>query len=276
MQTAHYSKYRLSADRFFDRTGAWSVAQAPSTVPRTGTGTTTAAGRRHSRAVAGRLRRGSGLGAVRAVLLDVPSARPGRGVVPAVPTVRAVQHRRQPHRAAGVHDGQQRPRHLRPTDRVRGRHDRTSTVPIRAGIAIESDSKISAEITLLDQGDSQVLYGDMQMIPIGDGVLWLRPLYVRSDASAQASYQYILASYDGNAVFGATIQEALAKLFPGFRTDVGDVVGEDQDEPTDPGRPGTTPDRAQRRRPPRSCWHRPTSCSAKPTRRCPTSPGTPS
>ena len=45
-------------------------------------------------------------------------------------------------------------------------------------------------------------------------------------SSAQASYQYILASYDGNAVFGSTIEEALAKLFPGFRTDIGDVLGE--------------------------------------------------
>jgi uncharacterized membrane protein (UPF0182 family) len=82
-----------------------------------------------------------------------------------------------------------------------------------------------------------VLYGDMQMIPIGDGLLWLRPLYVRSDASTQASYQYILASYDGNAVFGTTIEEALAKLFPGFRTDIGDVIVEDQGQPTDPGDP---------------------------------------
>jgi uncharacterized membrane protein (UPF0182 family) len=71
-------------------------------------------------------------------------------------------------------------------------------------------------------------------------VLWLRPLYVRSEASAQASYQYILASYNGNAVYGSTIEEALAKLFPGFRTDIGDVIGEDTDDPdvpTDPGEP---------------------------------------
>ena len=52
-------------------------------------------------------------------------------------------------------------------------------------------------------------------------------------------------SYDGNAVFGSTIEEALAKLFPGFRTDIGDVVGEDQvdpDDPTDPSDPAEPSD----------------------------------
>ena len=36
MQTAAYSKYRLTPDAFFDRTGAWSVAQAPIARPRGG------------------------------------------------------------------------------------------------------------------------------------------------------------------------------------------------------------------------------------------------
>ena len=73
-------------------------------------------------------------------------------------------------------------------------------------------------------------------------MLYLRPLYVQSDATAQPSYQYILASYNDNAAFGETIQEALAKLFPGFNVDVGDVIGGDL-TPDVPGTdPGSEPD----------------------------------
>ena len=110
VQTAHYSKYRLSADRFFDRTGAWSVAQAPNTVPRTATASATTPADSGTATPPADFAEEAGLGAVHAVLLDVPRARPGRAHVPAVPTVRAVQHRRQPHRAAGLHDRQQRSR----------------------------------------------------------------------------------------------------------------------------------------------------------------------
>ena len=75
----------------------------------------------------------------------------------------------------------------------------------------------------------------------------------------------------------STIEEALAKLFPGFRTDIGDVVGEGED-------PSIRMIRANRAEPSPNpvttqlptCWRRPTICSGRPTRRCPTSPGMPS
>lgn len=239
VQTAHYSKYRLSADRFFDRTGAWSVAQAPSSVPRTGTGTTTAAA--DDTAAQSPADFAEEAGSARFVPYYSMFRAPDQAAAsfqlfrPFVPF--STDDNRTELQAFMLASSDpatygQLTAYVVDTADVDG--------PIRANIAIESDSKISAEITLLDQGGSQVLYGDMQMIPIADGVLWLRPLYVRSDASTQASYQYILASYDGNAVFGATIQEALAKLFPGFRTNIGDVVGQDQGEPTTPG-DGSTP-----------------------------------
>ena len=60
---------------------------------------------------------------------------------------------------------------------------------------------------------------------------------MKSDSTQQAAFQYMIAVYNGNAVFGASIQEALAKLFPAFRTDVGDIVGATptDEEPPDEG-----------------------------------------
>ena len=122
--------------------------------------------------------------------------------------------------------------------------------PLTVAATIESEPTISREISLLDQGNSSVLYGDLQLIPIGDGLLYLRPLYVQSDAASQPAYRYMLASYDQNAAFGETIQEVLGKLFPGFKADIGDVVGTDgstatptePDQPDQPDQPSTTPE----------------------------------
>ena len=101
---------------------------------------------------------------------------------------------------------------------------------------IESENSISAQITLLDNGGSQVIYGDLQLVPVGDALLYVRPLYVKSDAAPQATFQYVLVAYQGKAAFGENLAQALAKLFPGFGKDIGDVLGE-APEPTDPDQP---------------------------------------
>ena len=58
----------------------------------------------------------------------------------------------------------------------------------------------------------------------------------------------LMARYrdEGEAAFGSTLQQALAKLFPGFREDLGDVVGvgtgpEDPEVPDDPTQPTEDP-----------------------------------
>ena len=120
VQTDVYSKYQLEPDRFFERQGAWSVAQAPSIdPPRTGRD------RRRRRRARTRRRRRRTLASEAATSRFTPyytmfreRRRHRRGLRhPA--TVRAVLERRPAHRAAGVHDGVERPRQLRAADRVR-------------------------------------------------------------------------------------------------------------------------------------------------------------
>jgi uncharacterized membrane protein (UPF0182 family) len=234
VQTAHYSKYRLAPDQFFDRTGAWSVAQAPSSVPRvtatTSTTETTAASSPADFAEES--------GSARFVPYYSMFRAPGdaeasfqllRPFVLFSPNDSRTELQAFMLASSDPRTYGQLTTYTVTTPNVDG--------PLRVATAIEQDSQIAAELTLLDQRGSQVQYGDMQMVPIGNGLLWLRPLYVRSESSAQATYQYILASYNGNASFGTTIQEALAKLFPGFRTDVGDVVGDGDGSTPEPEPP---------------------------------------
>jgi uncharacterized membrane protein (UPF0182 family) len=102
----------------------------------------------------------------------------------------------------------------------------------------ESTEEISRRISLDNVGDggTEVRFGDLQLIPVGDGLIYVRPYYVSvpqnsADVSSVTEYRAVIVSYADRSVLASTVSEALAELFPGFEGDVGDAI----DEPTEPG-----------------------------------------
>jgi hypothetical protein len=238
VQTAHYSKYRLAPSAFYGRDGAWSVAQGPSIQPRLiesgtaplATGTDTGAVSTAADAFA------SEAGTARFVPYYSMFRAPGQTEAsfqllrPFVPF--STNDNRTELQAFMVASSEPETYGQLSAYLVQGKVDGPATV----AATIESDPAISQQITLLDQRGSSVFYGDLQLVPLGDGLLYVRPLYVESDTSKQLSYRFVLVSYQGKAAFGTSLQQALGKLFPGFATDLGDVVG-GTTEPTDPTDP---------------------------------------
>ncbi len=145
VQTDVYSKYRLAPADFFQREGAWSVAQAPSVDPSDDGGTVPtppatedeqapdlaedAATERfvpyytmfRSTLAASGPDDGEGEEEATEAATDETDAvrRDDRARVRAAATVRAVLQQRPTHGAVGVHDRVQRRRHLRPPRRLR-------------------------------------------------------------------------------------------------------------------------------------------------------------
>lgn len=103
-----------------------------------------------------------------------------------------------------------------------------------ATVAAELDSSpvISPTITQLDQRGSRVIFGPMQVVPVAEGLVWVRPLYVRPDdsGSKQVFVRRVLAWYDGRSVIGESLSEAVNRLFPDAAVDLGEVS---DDTPTD-------------------------------------------
>jgi len=123
--------------------------------------------------------------------------------------------------------------------------------PATVAAELSSNPTISPVVTLLDQRGSRVIFGQLQLVPVGKGLVWVRPLYVRPDdtGSKQVFVRRVLAWHDGEAVIGDTLTEAINRLFPSANIDLGETVdtgGEDADttdpDTTDPGTtdPGTT------------------------------------
>ena len=85
--------------------------------------------------------------------------------------------------------------------------------PLVVNNAIQSDPEISSELALLDRGGSQASFGQVQLIPIGNSLLYVRPLYVTSDQTQLPEVKRVIVVFDGKAVMRGTLKDALAELF---------------------------------------------------------------
>jgi uncharacterized membrane protein (UPF0182 family) len=78
------------------------------------------------------------------------------------------------------------------------------------------DPTISAELNLLRQGQSTVLNGNLLTLPVGGGLLYVQPVYVRS--TGETSYpllQKVLVAFGDQIAFEDTLDTALNVLFQG-------------------------------------------------------------
>jgi uncharacterized membrane protein (UPF0182 family) len=105
------------------------------------------------------------------------------------------------------------------------------------------DPTISAELNLLRQGQSTVLNGNLLTLPVGGGLLYVQPVYVRS--TGETSYpllQKVLVAFGDQIAFEDTLDTALNVLFQGDSgANAGDTGVPPVDAPTG-DEPATEPD----------------------------------
>lgn len=101
--------------------------------------------------------------------------------------------------------------------------------PATVAAELGSNPDIAPVITLLDQRGSRVILGQLQLITVGDGLVWVQPLFVRPDdaGSRQVFVRRVLAWYNGQSVIGDTLSEAVNRLFPGANVDLDEIVLDD-------------------------------------------------
>ena len=75
---------------------------------------------------------------------------------------------------------------------------------------INSDQEFSAARTLLGQGGSEILFGDLLTIPIEDSILYVMPMYVRAAQEAAVPELKLVTIVNGSSVsVGSSLSEAL-------------------------------------------------------------------
>ena len=80
---------------------------------------------------------------------------------------------------------------------------------------INQDPRFSSERTLLGQGGSQVEFGDFLVIPVGNSLLYVQPVYVSSAANAIPELKRVLVVNGGQIGIGSTLQAALDETLGG-------------------------------------------------------------
>jgi uncharacterized protein len=256
IQTDMYSKYRIAPDQFFQRVGAWSVAQAPGVEP-SQTFASAAAGAGDATVSAAQSTFADELDSNRFIpyytmFNTSPPGQPAsQEFVILRPFVPFSTNDQRTELQAYMTASSEPDSYGRLTtyivEEVGGR---LPDGPLRVAGNAESTEAISRRISLdnVGGGGSEVRFGDLQLIPVADGLIYVRPYYVSvpqnsAEVSSVTEYRGVIVSYGDRAVLGGTISEGLAALFPGFESDIRDAI----DEPTEPvggaddGAPDETP-----------------------------------
>ncbi len=80
---------------------------------------------------------------------------------------------------------------------------------------INQDTDISGQITLWDQRGSEVIRGNLLVIPIEESLLYVQPLYLRAQGGRIPELKRVVVAYLNQVVMEETLEAGLARLFGG-------------------------------------------------------------
>jgi hypothetical protein len=81
---------------------------------------------------------------------------------------------------------------------------------------INQNTEISRQVSLWDQRGSQVIRGELLVIPIQASLLYVQPLYLRAEGGRIPELKRVVVAYQNQVVMHETLDGALAELFGGY------------------------------------------------------------
>jgi hypothetical protein len=94
---------------------------------------------------------------------------------------------------------------------------------------IESDSDIAAQFTLWRNRGSRVIQGDITIVPVGESLLYVQPVFLEAEAGGLPQFERVIVVYGERIEWGASLQGVLDVIFEGATPS----------EPTEPPSEGT-------------------------------------
>ncbi|MDH4207964.1 MAG: UPF0182 family protein [Anaerolineae bacterium] len=110
--------------------------------------------------------------------------------------------------------------------------------PLQIEARIDQEPVISSQLSLWNQRGSQVLRGNLLVIPIGRALLYVEPLYLQAESGQLPELKRVIVASGDNIVMATSLDEALAS-FGGAP-----VTPPPEEEPTEPTEPSNARDLA--------------------------------
>jgi len=84
--------------------------------------------------------------------------------------------------------------------------------PSQIEAQIDADPEISAQFTLWSQSGSKVIRGNLIVVPVGDSLVYLQPVYLQATSAKFPAFQKIIVASPTTVVWGDTLRQALDQL----------------------------------------------------------------
>ncbi|HEX5825526.1 MAG TPA: UPF0182 family protein [Candidatus Limnocylindrales bacterium] len=84
--------------------------------------------------------------------------------------------------------------------------------PAQIEAQIDSDPIISAQFTLWGQSGSKIIRGNLIVVPVGDSLVYLQPVYLQATSAKFPAFQKIIVASPTKVVWGDTLRQALNQL----------------------------------------------------------------
>src|SRR2546423_6170720 len=78
---------------------------------------------------------------------------------------------------------------------------------------INQDTDISRQLTLWDQRGSQVIRGELLVIPIEESLIYVQPIYLRAEGGNIPELKRVVVAHENRVAMAETLEQGLAELF---------------------------------------------------------------
>jgi uncharacterized membrane protein (UPF0182 family) len=78
---------------------------------------------------------------------------------------------------------------------------------------INQDTDISRQLTLWDQKGSEVIRGELLVIPIEESLIYVQPIYLRAEGGSIPELKRVVVAHENRVVMGESLEEGLNALF---------------------------------------------------------------
>jgi uncharacterized protein len=85
--------------------------------------------------------------------------------------------------------------------------------PTQIANRINQDTEVSRQVSLWDQGGSEVIRGELLVIPIESSLLYVQPLYLRAQGGKIPELKRVIVAHEGRVVMEETLESGLRVLF---------------------------------------------------------------